>query len=331
VKEDKFFELLKDIDDTYILEAHEEDLSSPSASAAKATSASGNKKIKPVTGWSAFPRLVWPIVGGIAALGLVTFGLWKGGVFGTASSGNETKQQIAEHNDKIIDVAGEVWDDWGGVHPYYPYYPTTHDPTAIVDENSTVTLEETTVVTCTIPTIPAFPSDRSVNITGERITDEEAEAFFQENKESFQNMIASCGIPTDDLHFDRKGFHHISYEGIEGESLTIDQTHRDYLIYNRNDLVARITLFRSNEIGESKILYTMNYGGSWFPDFNTFLKAHQGEKLLFFYANSLEIIIAPDGTLMNPPGTSSEILEEYFEGIEKPYSAFFNELASYTP
>lgn len=328
MKEDKFFELLQDIDDTFILEAHEDELSSSSADVSEASSEEGGKKIKPVTGRPSILRQIWPIVGGIAALGLVTFGLWKGGIFGTASSGNETKQHIIEQSDVIIDVAGEVWDDLGGVHPYYP--ATNEASTEVVSQNT----DETSIETTRDPfwMIPSFPSDRSINIVGERVTDEEAEVFFQENKELLADMIASCGIPTDDLQFDRKGFCHISYEGRPGESLTIDQTYRDYLIYNRNDLIAWITLFRANENGESKILYTINYGGSWFSDFNAFLKAHQGEKLLFFYADSLEIIIAPDGTLMNPQGgTSADILEKYFEGIVDPYDALFNELASYTP
>ena len=299
MKDEKFFEILADIDDKYILEAHEEDLETHQAAPVKNTSAARR---------TGLPRWILPVGIGIAALALVSIGIWKAGIFGGKSSfiHKEAIGSIVEHNATmavIQDVAGEI-----------------------VEEGSSILInsQEQQV------TIPAFPSDRSIVLKGDPITDEEADAFFEENRELLTNMIDSRGFPTDDLQFNKKGFHHISYEGREGESLTIYLSKRTYLIYNRDEFVAKITLFRVNESGEYKIHYAFGYFGD--TNLESFLNAHQGEKLLFFYANPVEIVMAPDGSVMNPTGiVNQDYVAQYFEDIDHPYETLYNELAVYIP
>ena len=110
MKKEDLFEIISDIDDKYIMEAHEEDLAAPSEA-----SSSTPEKPAPVVPVSKKPgriRILIPIAAGIAALALVCFGLWKAGVFGKKEEG------IIEHKDTVFVITDEsavveVTDDIG--------------------------------------------------------------------------------------------------------------------------------------------------------------------------------------------------------------------------
>lgn len=177
--------------------------------------------------------------------------------------------------------------------------------------------------------IPAMPNaagaKQGVKITGEKITDSEAKAYFAENT-WIVSALSSSGVPTDNLKFSDKGYCHVSYDGTEGKQLEVRQNFRDYLVYNNGKLVAIVTLTKDN----GKLSATPAFGGPHFDDYNAFLQKHKGEKLLFVYAGWMEIVITPDGRCINPQGY--DISKDYgFEALGNPYDYFYSEAATYIP
>lgn len=172
--------------------------------------------------------------------------------------------------------------------------------------------------------IPALPSDRDINITGEAITDAEAQEYFSKNQDSIIGSLSSSGVSSDSIKISEKGYCHVNYDGEEGKSFELRQNYRDYLVYNENELVAIITLWK--EGGE--ISNTPSFGARWFDDYNAYLQTHKGEKLVYAYAGWFEIIIAPDNTYFNPMGHD---VSQYLDGVEKPYEMFYHEAATYIP
>ncbi len=206
---------------------------------------------------------------------------------------------------------------------------------AVTDNQPTATEEETTKLPDELPTndtggyssyffIPAVPQNREIAAVGEAITDTEAQAYFEENKTSILGALSSSGVPIDSVRISKKGYCHISYTGAEGESLELVQNSRDYLVHNGDELIAIVTLFKL----DGEIFNTPSFGASWFDDYNDYLKAHEGERLVYVYAKYAEIIIAPDNTCYNPMGLDAP---RYLEGIDNPYELFYNESAVYTP
>lgn len=176
--------------------------------------------------------------------------------------------------------------------------------------------------------IPATPdvmgAKPGVVTTGEKITDAEAKAYFDENRQSIVNSLYASGVNADNIRIEEKGYSHVSYDGTEGKPLELRQNFRDYLIYNGDELVSIYTLTKE----DGKLYGSPAFGGPWFPDYNNYLKAHRGQKLLYVYAGFMEIIIAPDNTYVNPIGTD---ISEFMKGIDKPYEYFYAEGATYTP
>ena len=172
--------------------------------------------------------------------------------------------------------------------------------------------------------IPALPFDKEIKITGEEITDAEAQEYFRKNQNSIISALASSGVSTNSIKISDKGYGHVTYNGEEGKSFEVRQNYRDYLVYNGNELIAIITLWKEN----GEIFNTPSFGAAWFDDYNKYLQTHKGEKLVYVYAGWFEIIIAPDNTYYNPMGLDASA---YLEGIEKPYEIFYHESATYTP
>jgi hypothetical protein len=100
MKKEDLFGIISDIDDKYIMEAHEEELVAPSEA-----SSSTPEKPAPVVPVSKKPgsiRILLPIDAGIAALALVFFGLWKAGVF------EKKEEGIIEHKDTVVVVTDDI-------------------------------------------------------------------------------------------------------------------------------------------------------------------------------------------------------------------------------
>ncbi len=338
MKNDSLFEILGDIDEKYILEAHEE--TKPQITSVTSVDASRRRKNM---------RTFMIIAGNIAAVALVGIGLWYGGFFGKrtqntvpTTAGGITGNDRDDH--KIIEHNSQVSDPTLTDQTELNQAQLTHEEsnTTVTEKTIEETIEETRRESTDHPglsgdetsgvvlTKPQFPSDLSIVLVGEPITNEEAEAFFTENHGFLKEILSSDKSPTDNLQFKTDGFCHISYEGVSGESLTIDQNIRDYFIYNGEDLIARITLFRVD--GEDgQIHFTLGKSEDSFAELDLFLKEHRGEDLLFFYARSVEIIMTPDGTVMNPQGLDPDFLAMYFADVENPYNSLYNRLAIYTP
>lgn len=172
--------------------------------------------------------------------------------------------------------------------------------------------------------IPALPRDRTIQYTGEAVTDEEAAAYFKENT-WLQSALTSSGVDAGGLRFAEHGYCHVSYDGTEGKPLEVRQNFRDYLVWNgRGDLVAIVTLTKENGV----LSATPAFGGPWFGDYSAFLQQHRGEALVFVYAGWIELVITPDNRVCNPQGTD---VSRYLEGIENPYEIFRCDAATYTP
>ena len=100
MKKEDLFGIISDIDDKYIMEAHEEDLAAPSEA-----SSSTPEKPAPVVPVSKNPgriRILIPIAAGIAALALICFGLWKSGIF------SKKDDPVIEHKDTVIEVTDYI-------------------------------------------------------------------------------------------------------------------------------------------------------------------------------------------------------------------------------
>lgn len=171
--------------------------------------------------------------------------------------------------------------------------------------------------------IPALPRERSFELTGEEITDEEAQEYFRENTVRFRNELTASGVSADNLVIMPKGYCHVMYDGVEGKSFEIRQNFRDYLAYNGDKLVAIITLTKE----DGKLSATPAFGGPWFDDFNAMLQKYKGQELIFIYAGWMEFVITPDGSYFNPMGME---LGLEFGDIDK-YKTFYHPKAVYVP
>lgn len=172
--------------------------------------------------------------------------------------------------------------------------------------------------------IPVLPFDRSIEVTGKEITDEDAKEYFNENKSRIFSTLSASGVSTDSLKISEKGYCHVNYNGTEGKCFELRQNYRDYLVYNGNKLVAIVTLYEDN----GQIYDTLSLGAPWFDDYNSFLQNHKGEELVYVYAGWFEMIIAPDNTCYNPMNYDTA---GYLDGEENPYEIFYHEKAVYMP
>ena len=173
--------------------------------------------------------------------------------------------------------------------------------------------------------VPRLPADPEIVAVGEKITDEEAKAYFAERKGSLASALSASGVAADDIRISEKGYSHVCYEGWEGERLEARENFRDYLVYNGDTLIAIVTLYKE----DGKLYDTPAFGAPWFGDYDAFLKAHRGEALVYVYAKGAEIIFTPDGGMYS---TLAGILPEvYMEGIEDPYHLFYHPSAVYVP
>ena len=172
--------------------------------------------------------------------------------------------------------------------------------------------------------IPILPREKKIELVGDELSDEEAQSYFTENRNSIVNSLCASGVTADSIRISDKGYCHITYNGILGEGFEIRQNSRDYLVYNGDKLVAIITLYKENGV----VSNTISFGAKWFDKYNNYLKQHKGEKLVYAYAGWFEIVVAPDNTYFNPMGYD---VSPYLEGTDEPYKWFYHELNSYTP
>ena len=172
--------------------------------------------------------------------------------------------------------------------------------------------------------IPALPRDRTIQYTGEAVTDAEAAAYFKENT-WLQSALTSSGVDAGGLRFAEHGYCHVSYDGTQGKSFEVRRNFRDYPVWNGGgELIAIVTLTKEN----GGLSATPAFGGPWFGDYNAFLRQHRGEALVYVYAGWMELVITPDNKVVNPQGTD---VSQYLKGVENPYEIFKCDAATYIP
>lgn len=176
--------------------------------------------------------------------------------------------------------------------------------------------------------IPALPQNRTITVTGEKITDDEASAYLNKNRDSIISSLSASGTNTKNANFSQKGYCHVGFDGKAGENLTVRENYRDYLLYSGERLVAIITLVKEN----GSISSNPMFGGAWFEAYNKFLNSHKGEELVFVYSGSTELIITPDNTVyapvLSPNGYDASV---FLKGADNPYQLFYNSANVYVP
>ena len=129
-------------------------------------------------------------------------------------------------------------------------------------------------------------------ITGEAVTDADAEAYFSENLGGILSSLSASGVAVGDAHVVYPGYCHMNL----GKTGEVRANYRDYLLYSGETLVSIVTLYRE----EGEIHASPAFGGPWFADYAAFLRAHRGEGLLFFYDGFRELALTPQNELFCP-------------------------------
>lgn len=184
---------------------------------------------------------------------------------------------------------------------------------------SVIESEKTVLVYLSNGGMVVLSSERANGVSDEKITEEEARRYLEENSASLIASLSANGVTSNDIKIADRGYSHVNY----GDN-AVNRCFRDYLVYGGDRLIAILTLVKDN----GAISATPMFGAPWFDNYDAFLKAHAGEKLLYLYAEFVEIVIAPDNTCTNPMGLD---VSEYFKGIDNPYDWFYNEGAVYIP
>ena len=196
--------------------------------------------------------------------------------------------------------------------------------------------------------IAAIPKNNRVQITGEKITEQEARDYFAENAAGIQNSLAASGVDIAEIAYDeqnfnadkfllakgsllfKKGYCHISYDGNSDESLpglTLKQNFMDFHVYNAGRLIAIVTLVK-----EKGVLYANPaFGAPWFDSFDRALNKYSGQKILFLYAGATAYAITPDNTVIHPQGNESSVKDSGLNNVKDAYKWFYNEQCVYTP
>lgn len=163
-----------------------------------------------------------------------------------------------------------------------------------------------------------LPQDIEIAVAGEDITDEKATSYLKENTLDIMNLlgvsseISFCG-----------GYCHITYNE-DDATFVLRQGYRDYLVYSGKSLIGIVTLYMEN--GEMN--YTLSCEARWFGNYDTYLKSHKDEKLLYLYIGMQEVIISPDGSCFNPMGYD---VSGYLSKIQNPYNTLYSDKAVFTP
>lgn len=174
MKKEDLFGIISDIDDKYIMEAHEEDLAAPESTPSEAASASTPEKPAPVVPVSKKPgriRILLPIAAGIAALALVFFGLWKAGVF------EKKEEGIIEHKDMVI-----VIDDESAV-------VVVTDDTGTNLTSACVTAVDPTGSLTTSPTIFSGWAKMTVRVSSDNMIEKDGKMVPSELLVTFTNLV----------------------------------------------------------------------------------------------------------------------------------------------
>lgn len=266
---------------------------------------------------------------------IAVLGVWKSGITGnrpatvnTGSTGNESDLYGAGGSEADDIRTGTYWtndEDGNGKSG------GTSSTTEVTGRNQTDDQREEYVgVGGYWFNIPALPMDENLNfitdfaVTGEEITDEEAQAFFKENT-WIRNSLEASGVFAENLKIKPHGYCHVYYDGAQGKPFEIRQNFRDYLAYDGDKLISIITLTKEN----GKLSASPAFGGPWFDSFNTLLQQYKGQEIVFVYAGWMEFFVTPDNKWHYPQGQDLRL--EFGAKADELYSIFYHEKAVYVP
>lgn len=208
---------------------------------------------------------------------------------------------------------------------------TTGEPT----HRTTMTAQDTTISKDT--TIPK-DTDSSCGGEGMLVTEnvciklsgteywlesEEAYTYLMEKYDEIKYSLISSGVDAQNMVISPNGYSHF-----RTEDNTVPVNWRDFLVYNDGELIAILTVSKGEIPGETGPHYNVAFGGPWFKQYNDFLMAHKGEKLVYLYIGTTEAVITPDNKIYRT-GDLSEVedLKADFD-----YYSFFDQKANtYTP
>ena len=290
----------------------------------------------------ALKKTLVPAVCALTVL-LAGLGLWKSGFINRKQTTlppetvpGETSLLIGRETVPAIGQGGEA-NATGSAVPGTNAYETTlnaesaEDPISVVTGTTRPAGDETLTAVSEGSVggygyffIPALLT-REIVTVGEKITDEEAAAYFAEDQGHLIASLTASGVSTENLRISDTGYCHVCYAGVEGEKLEVRENFRDYLVYNGSSLVAIVTLSKEN----GALYSTPSFGAAWFDDYNAFLQQHRGEELVYVYAGFAEIILTPSGGMYAP--VPSIVPEWYMQGIEDPYHVFYHPGDVYVP
>lgn len=171
--------------------------------------------------------------------------------------------------------------------------------------------------------IPAFPQKNGIKYTGEKITDEEARRYFENNSSIKSSLIAS-GIDAGNMRISERGYSLISYMGVVDENFELKQNFRNYFVYNGDRIVAIITLYKEN----GKLYDSPAFGGEWFNYLTDLFAEYKGKEIVFLLAGNAEFAITSDGKIHSYLGYDSK---SYFEGVDNLYEKIYCPEAVYVP
>lgn len=171
--------------------------------------------------------------------------------------------------------------------------------------------------------IPAFPQKNGIKYTGEKITDEEARRYFENNSSIKSSLIAS-GVDAGNMKISDHGVSYVSYSGIHDEGLELKQNFRNYFVYNDDKIVALITLYKEN----GKLYDTPAFGGEWFNYLTDLFVEYKGKEIVFILAGNGEFAVTSDGKIHSYLGYD---IKSYFDGVDNLYEKIYCPEAVYVP
>ena len=172
--------------------------------------------------------------------------------------------------------------------------------------------------------IPTGPATNELSFAGEEITDGEAAAYFDANRESLFGAFRAEGIAMSDVRISDHGYCHIQYDGTPEKGLEVIRNSRDYLVYSGDRLAAILTLAKEN----GALRHSLEFSSAGYEEYDEYLNVHKGQELIYLYAGSMEIVLAPDGDNINPLGSD---IAGYLSWVKDPYEWFYSKDVVFIP
>lgn len=172
--------------------------------------------------------------------------------------------------------------------------------------------------------MPDKISDGELEYEGTPFTEKEISTFVEKNKYDLIGAIAAEYGDFESVYkISTSGYSHVNL----GETNTLRYDYVDLPICRGNEIIAKITLFRS----DGELNYTISVRGKAFDKYNGIYQGNSSAELAFFYYGFEELIVTPTNHIYRVHG-NEETLEidrsiNYYEKYATEYNTFsYNEL-----